>query len=374
MFLVCGMGAGGAERVVGSLANYWADLGWKIEILSYELDPAVQPFYQLDSAVAFRRLSSPTRFGGKIAQVLVRLQGVRRAVAESQPDVVIGILPHASFYATMALLGTGVPVIACEHTDPYRAKLAPWRKFARRLYYSRAAAVVCLLKEHTPYFHCRFVRSIPNPVIRPKTILAQPVIRSGEASALRVVSLGRLEPVKAYHKLITAFGEVAPAHPCWDLVIYGEGPERSRLEALIEALGLSDRVSLPGMTTHPHEVLRSADIFALSSEYEGFPMALCEALSVGLAVVCFEFQTGADQIVRDGVDGLIVPRGDVAALASALSSLMSDDSRRGEMGRRAPEILDRFGLETVTDRWISLFAELESLQKSRKNCRGGIAS
>jgi GalNAc-alpha-(1->4)-GalNAc-alpha-(1->3)-diNAcBac-PP-undecaprenol alpha-1,4-N-acetyl-D-galactosaminyltransferase len=153
--------------------------------------------------------------------------------------------------------------------------------------------------------------------------------------------------------LIAAFANVAPAFPDWRLVIAGDGVERPALEALVADLGLSDRVSLPGVvdaTAH----LADADLFVLSSRYEGFPNVLMEAMAAGLPVIAFDCQSGPSEVIRDGVDGLLVPPGDATALAVRMGQLMDDPDTRQRLGAAAPDVVHRFGIERVMGMWEDL--------------------
>lgn len=356
-FVVGSVGPGGAERVVATLANYWVETGWDVEVLVYTDGTPEGPFYELNPRVELRHLFSARLRLPKPGRVLRRLWKLRRAILKSKPDVVVAIMFNAAWYSLAALIGRSVPVVAADHADPRMPMGSRLEEMLRPATYSRAGALVCLLDAHAARYGGRRVLAIPNPVAAPPIECLSHFASLGDGRPV-IVNVGRLDAVKAHQRLIDAFGRVASAHADWDMVIYGEGPERNRLEAQIAELGLIGRVSLPGRTTQPYMALAAAKIFALSSEYEAFPMALCEALSVGLPVVAFHFELGESRIIREGIDGFVVPQGDIAAMALALDKLMSDPALFSEMSRRAVEIVDRFGIEAVTARWSALFAEL----------------
>ncbi len=181
--------------------------------------------------------------------------------------------------------------------------------------------------------------------------------------------MGRLVPLKGFDKLIAAFCTIAERRPTWDLEIWGEGPERPRLEQLQKGCAFQHRIHLPGITTSPHEMLRSADIFVLSSEYEGFPMALCEAMACGLPVISFDCATGPREIISHQQDGILVPPGDVESLAKAMAQLMASPSDRTRLGGQAMRILERFGPETVLKQWDALLSHiLDPVGIERRKC------
>jgi glycosyltransferase involved in cell wall biosynthesis len=163
--------------------------------------------------------------------------------------------------------------------------------------------------------------------------------------------MGRLHAVKGFDTLILAYQRIAEKLPDWDLVVLGEGAERSRLEALRDRLGLENRVFLPGRTEEPHRALSAGEIFVLSSRAEGFGLALIEAMAAGLAVISTDCPVGPPEIITDGEDGILVPVDDPSALAGAIQELAQNNERRAALSRKAVNVRERFARSSVLAHW-----------------------
>jgi glycosyltransferase involved in cell wall biosynthesis len=177
-----------------------------------------------------------------------------------------------------------------------------------------------------------------------------------------VVTVGRLDEGKGHDRMVRAYAGVAARHPDWQLHIYGAGPARPALQALVTELGLEEQVRLLGYARDVRAALAQASIFALTSHAEGFSMVLTEAMSVGVPPVAMDCPRGPREIIRDGANGRLVPDGDGPGFSDALMSLIEDPERRRTMGAQAHEDARAYGMERVGAQWERLFAEVTQMR------------
>lgn len=175
-----------------------------------------------------------------------------------------------------------------------------------------------------------------------------------------VVMMARLDQQKQVDHAIAAFAHVAKAVPSARLEIYGRGVLEGQLRRLIQRLGLADQVRLAGFTSDPMGVYRRAGVSLLTSKYEGFGLVLVESLQQGCPVVSYDLAYGPADIVQDGVNGLLVPPGDIHRLARALAGLLRDPARLAGMSAVAPASVEKFSEDAFVARWARLFRELAS--------------
>lgn len=187
-----------------------------------------------------------------------------------------------------------------------------------------------------------------------------PATPSGTAtsSAGTVLAAGRYNAQKAFDRLIEVWKTVAPQAPGWKLRIAGDGELRQALQQQIDAAGLHDSVILGKAEGDIRDLYAAADIYALTSLYEGLPMVLLEAQASGLPIVAMACKCGPRDVVTDGEDGFLVPEGDNAAMAGRLLELINDPALRHRMGAAALRASDRFDEAAVMQRWTRLFDDL----------------
>lgn len=300
-------------------------------------------------------------------RTLRRLGAIRATLRQTEPDIVVAMMPTANVLATVASVGLRSRVVVTEHTHPPNFPLGFLREWSRRIAYSRAAAVVALTEKSRIWLEqrCRLahIAVIPNPVTWPLP-QAEPIVSPAQflgSHEKLLLGVGRLDHFKGFDLLMRAFACISERNADWRLAIVGDGPDRIALREMAEQLGLSERVVMPGRVGNIGDWFLAADLFVLSSRLEGFPNVLVEAMASGLPVVAFDCDTGPREIIRHNVDGMLVSSGGgVEALAQAMERLMSNDGLRARLSAEAIEVRHRLALSRVMTMWDALFATIRS--------------
>ena len=362
--VVSSLSAGGAERVISTMANYWAKKNWEITFIT--LDSYKTDFYPLDSRVERKALNLVNDSHNLFMALLSnfrRIRTIRKALKETTPDTVISFVDTTNVLTLLSCIGLKINrTIVSERVDPSVHPLPSTWRFLRRISYPLADRVVVqtdsIQKWARKFLPEKKIAIIANPVCSSNDVQCHsdndlsPLF--GKRDSKFLVGMGRLTHQKGFDILIRAFANISERHPEWKLVIFGEGTERAALHQLISSTGMSERVFLPGTTATPGYFLKQADLFVLPSRYEGFPNTLLEAMMAGLPVISFDCPSGPAEIIRTGVDGVLVPAGDSHALTSEIEKLMESKDKRERLAARAPEVIERFGLEQIMTLWEKL--------------------
>ena len=354
--VIASLQGGGAERVMATLASAWAQRGDQVTLIT--LDAAENDFYPLDPRVrrvSMRLYQSTRGVVDKVRTGYRRVSQLRRCLREADADVVVSFVDRTNLLTLLAAWRLPLPVIISERIDPRYESNPRHIRALRRMLYPRAAALVVQTKA-VEAWAARMIAPdriaiIPNPI-------QSPTCSPAKKLGTKIVAVGRLHRQKGFDVLIEAFAQIAEQHPQWSLDIFGEGPERQRLETLLRDRRLSERVILRGVVTNIAAQLASADLFVLPSRYEGFPNALVEAMSCGCPVIATDCPSGPAEIIRPKHDGLLVPPEDSQSLAASIDWLIQNEGERRRLGDNAARIHERFGLAKILQIWDSLFARV----------------
>ncbi len=345
---------GGAELSAQCMAEHWIKRGHSVTIVLIhgshwptQLSPPREVMVQTILPDGLPKHSLPDLF--------CALLKLRKTLLASKADVVVSLLDRTNVVTLLASLGTKLRVVVSERTVPSRSPMGPIWFLARRVLFPRADGIVVVchaaVGELPPFLRCP-VRVLPGPV-RPPTIAERdPSVR------FRFVSLGRLAREKRFELLVAAFAVMARKEPSCELHIFGEGPERGRLEQQIESLGLAERVFLRGVTQDGYAELSRANCYVITSEFEGYPRSLAEAMLMGLPVVAFNSPGGIRDMIQDGVNGIVVPFGGVDELARAMLQITQDPALACRLGLAARAVAKQCTTEHVMPEWDLLLASV----------------
>ena len=350
--------AGGAERILCALANHWVSQGHQVSLLTLK-SPDTSPFYHLDPSINLIQINQSHSRKRPWYQFIVNsiqcLFCMRKIFKSIKPDIIISFMDLMNIASLLAKAGLKMPVIACERTDPNDHRISVFYQCFRRALYPHAYRVIVQTLSAASYFLKMAPKKtivIPNPIFEPPKYKVE-----YSSSPKNIITVGRLDAIKDQKTLIQAFANLLKHHLYLTLTIYGEGPERKSLEALIQSLNLQSKVKLAGTITHVQEALLEADLFIFPSRYEGFPNALAEAMAVGLPVIASNV-TGNVDLVQDKKNGRLFPVGDVQALTNLALELLNDPTQCQMLGTQARRVSEDFKPETIFARWDALIAPL----------------
>lgn len=348
VFLIPSNVAGGAERVLTSLANQFANAKHDIWLIQFDSE---SDFYSLDESVHIVcfGIDAGTRKGLKKWMLFPEYYlSLKRVLRQVNPDAVVSFLFLTNVVGLLCCKKLKIPIVLSERNDPneYGSK----QKTVMKLLYPHADGFVCQSEIIKEYIHEWYgignATVIANPLNRSQVGLIKKEKRNA------IIAVGRLIPQKNFALLVDSFAEVADEFPSYSLTIYGEGPLREDLESQIKEYGLEKRIKLPGTIKEAIKLNNDAKIFVLSSKFEGYPNVLAEAMANGLLCIASDVASGtARQLITHGENGFLFPVGDKDALVSLLRSVMSCQIDDYEIAKRATEIYGTTSIEQIADQW-----------------------
>ena len=342
IFFIGTLGNGGAERVVSILANKMAEEGMDVEILTYYDRPIS---YEINEKVKISVVEKITGNRNKIKNLFEI-----RKYFKKNAQVVISFLAPFNMMAIAANFGTGIPMIVADRNDPSKVPSNKVLRKIRDFLYCFADGVVMQTQKNKAYFS-KIVQKKSEVIYNPVNLKEYAGISLNLEREKTIVTAGRLMPQKNQKMMIRAFKTVADKYPEYQLIIYGEGPSRDYLEQLILKLELEGNVKLPGNTTRVHDCIRTAGMFVLSSDYEGMPNALIEAMCLGLPVISTKV-SGATDLIKDHENGILTELNDQAELEKAMLELIENPVLAEKLAKNAVALNNELDLSKIMNQWI----------------------
>ena len=337
-------GRGGAERQIIMLSNELAKLGHDVHLIILAEWGAT---YKINNKVAIHNLTGVEH--GKM-KIIRRFNILRKELSIIKPDISVHYnFQSAYFCAVLPQKITG-RIIFSERGDPYDKEYSGGLGFIRKISIPKIDGFVFQSEGARDYFdesvkHRSIV--IHNPVSIPYRKYSIPKIREK-----RIINVGRLHPQKNQHLLIEAFKKIASKFPKYKLEIYGDGPLHDELQEHINRLGLTSQIAIHKSREDIFDVVTNASLFVLTSNYEGMPNALMEAMALGVPCISTDCRPGgARALIQNEINGIVTPLRNPEILAEKMDYMLSNPDIAEQMGVKAQTIIETHRPEEIVKKW-----------------------
>ena len=346
MFVVPNMGYGGAERVISILSNAFVEKGYEVKILIVNSNG--KSVYDLNSKIEVETI--PSANIKNLYSMYKLLKSIRTIALNYKPDVIMSFMNDTCAITALATIGTGYPIIYSERNDPSNTNRGMKDKLYRYIV-ERFAKGFVFQSNGAKALYSKKVQGNSTVILNPINSKKLPNYYKGKRKK-EIVSVGRLHSQKNQKMLIKAFCCIAKEYPEYNLIIYGEGTLRKMLQSQVNDLGLKDRVFLKGNIPNVLDEINTASVFAFSSNYEGLPNALIEAMALELPCISTDCSPGGAAMLIDNYkNGILVPVGDEEMLADGLRYLLSDYSNAMSMGMEAKKVINKVNESSIVSDW-----------------------
>ncbi len=358
--------SGGMERVLANKTNYLAKLGHDISIITTDQKNR-KPYFDLHASIKQIDLGinyTENNSSGLLKKIFdyPRKQALHKKLlaeklSEIQPDICVSLFDHE--VGLLPDMNDGSKKIVEIHFSRFK-RLQYGRKGLWKLidkYRSnkdlrtvqKFDKFVVLTQEDKSYWG-----DLPNIVVIPNAN-SFPVAQRSQLDSKNVIAVGRYDYQKRFEDLIDVWKLVHQEEPDWKLNIFGKGPERENLQNQINKLGLEDTLILKEPVRDIDKQYLSSSMIAMTSRYEGLPMALLEGQASGLPLISYTCKCGPKDIIQEGKNGYLLEEGDKVGMANKILTLIRDPELRDSMGQQAFEMSNNFSEAMVMEKWIQLF-------------------
>lgn len=337
-FFIGSMGGGGAEKVISILSNYYAERGYKTDVIVL-LNNDI--YYELNKSTNFIDFSGDTT--SRFKRVPYWLKSIRSYVKNEKPDVIVSFVARINCLVALACIGLKTKIIVSERSDPRLDGRTKGINFLTKIFYPKVDRVVFQTNRAKGFF----------PKLKNGIVISNPIMVKEFADKVdetKIVSVGRLCKEKNHKMLINAFYKLYKNHKEARLEIYGDGVLKDELQLQINDLELENNVKLMGKVDDVMSRIADSCIFCLSSNYEGLSNALLEAIALGIPCISTDV-AGASEYIVDGESGFIVPVGDEDAFAKRMIELYSDRKKQSRFFNMNKEISNKFKFNKIMQEW-----------------------
>ncbi len=347
---------GGAQRVIAVVSGKLAEMGHEVSLLLYSRN---EKEYPLSPLVRLSSLGNSFEEYSQLSSIQ-RIRKIRAYLKEAKPDVAIGFL-EGGYGLYLSSFGMKHKKVASARIDPVKLLEAQGLRAKIDLRWFASADAVVLQTEGQK-------ERVSHVKWKKKTVISNPISQAAleypeheyERPCRRIVMAGRLADQKNYKMAFEAMQAVRGQYPDAVLDVFGKGEKESELQSWIEEYGLTDSIHLRGWSQCVTDEYAESDLYLMTSDFEGMPNALMEAMAVGLPCISTDCPTGPSDLIEDGKNGYLVPMGDVEALGDRMLRVMamSTEERRA-MGQAAHDTLQtKFNVDAIAKQWETLLLDL----------------
>ena len=352
VFVTPGMTFGGAERVISILANIWCEMGHDVSIFITATNRP--PVYKMNKKIKVEYFADFNENGVSHFKLI---SAIRKFVIKEKANCVISFMNDVCAYTIISLMGTGIPVIYSERNDPNKTNQGKVEKIYCKIVEIGAKHIVFQTNGARNCYSKR-TQNKSSIILNPVDLNKIPVRKKENINYSEIVSVARLEPQKNQELLIDAFSIVSQKHKDAILKIFGEGTLKNKLQNRIDELGLTDRVFLMGVKSDVLEWIKESFCFVLSSDFEGLPNSLIEAMCMGMPCISTDCSPGGARELLGNERGLVVPCGNREKLADAIDMYFDKTDDALQYGEAAYEMRKEISCEKIAEEWIKLMEKI----------------
>ena len=342
-FYISSLSGGGAEKVLVTLAEAFSKKDHNISICSLEKRPQ---FYNVSNEIFLEKICNKGKFA-----FIKDFYSIRKRIKSRTSDVIVSFLSRCNLMVLLASVFSNKKIVVCDRNNPLKEHSKIIFKLSCQIY--RLADCVIVQTEQIKSYYPKYLQNKVKVLENPMDF--QKLMKQCEKQEIKkentIISIGRLEPQKDFSTLIKAFSKVAEKYPEWKVKIFGKGDMRDQLQNEIDSFNLHEKILLCGRTEAPFLELKKSKIFVLSSNYEGFPNALCEGMFAKLPCIASDCVSGPRELIDRGKNGFLFEVGNINELAEKLDILLANVDLREKMGKKANATVQRLELSHICSKW-----------------------
>ena len=342
------LGNDGAERVLSILMNEWAELGVKIRIIQVDPEDYNETYPIADE---IKIIDFTSRFNSRSIKRFQKVSFLIKYLNKHSDATVLSFINRPTLLLYLCRPFVKNRIVMSERNDPQNKPPKKWLRDLRDMAFCSADACVFQTHEAMGLF--------PEKAQKHGSIIINPInpnlpdCWTGEREKI-IVNASRLTPQKNLPMLVKAFAKFHESYPEYKLLIYGQGEDEQMVKELIHSLGIDNSAKLMGFSTDIHNDIKKASMYVCSSDYEGIPNSVLEAMALGIPTISTDCPVGGAREVINGNNGLLVPVGDIDKLAEAMKSIAGDSDLAKQLADNGYQIREAYPINKIAKEWLKV--------------------